>query len=129
MTPLRTERERRSALVELDSLVALWLDMSTDELIAVYRSRYPVLSDYEAQTWFDTNGRKIAGDHNTYGHGQTKQHFEQLMEHLDPEINGPVPDGYTAPFYKAEREAEYRQAHAVFSERLLKAQASQSGER
>ncbi|MFC7648600.1 hypothetical protein ACFQX6_55260 [Streptosporangium lutulentum] len=116
--PLRTERERRAALVELDALVAVWLGMTAEELIAIYRSRYPVLSDYEAQIWFDAGGRKIAGNHNTYGYGQTKEHYEQLMAHLDPEINGPVPDGYVAPFYKADREAEYRQAHAVFSERL-----------
>jgi len=121
-TPLRTERERRAALVELDALVALWLGMSADQLVAIYRSRYPVLADYEAQTWFDANGRKIAGNHNAYGYGQTKEHFEQLMAHLDPEVNAPPPEGYTPPFYKADREAEYRQAHAVFSERLRKAQ-------
>ncbi|MFE0153214.1 Eco57I restriction-modification methylase domain-containing protein [Nonomuraea sp. NPDC059007] len=117
-TPLRTERERRAALVELDAMVALWLGMTADQLVAIYRSRYPVLSDYEAQIWFDVNGRKIAGNHNTYGYGQTKADFEALMDHLDPDINGPVPDGYTAPFYKADREAEYIQAHAHFAERL-----------
>ncbi|MEU8265818.1 class I SAM-dependent DNA methyltransferase [Sphaerisporangium sp. NPDC049002] len=124
-TPLRTERERRAALVELDALVALWLGISAGELVAVYRSRYPVLSDYEARIWFDAKGRKIAGNHNTYGYGQTKEHFEQLMAHLDPEVRGPVPEGYAAPFYKADREAEYRQARAVFSERLRKAQAGE----
>lgn len=117
-TPLRTERERRAALVELDAMVALWIGMTAEQLVAIYRSRYPVLSDYEAQMWFDANGRKIAGNHNTFGYGQTKEHFKQLQDHLDPEINGPVPDGYAAPFYKADREAEYRQAHAVFAERL-----------
>ncbi|QFG27138.1 class I SAM-dependent DNA methyltransferase [Actinomadura sp. WMMB 499] len=117
-TPLRSERERRAALVELDAMVALWLGVTADQLGAIYRSRYPVLSAYEGNMWFDANGRKIAKDHHTFGYGQTKEHFKQLQEHLDPEINGPVPDGYTAPFYKADREAEYRQAHAVFAERL-----------
>jgi hypothetical protein len=117
-TPLRTERERRAALVELDALIAVWLGISAEELAAIYRSRYPVLSGYEALTWFDAGGRKITQNHNTHGHGQTKKHYEQLMVYLDPEIRGPVPDGYTAPFHKAEREAEYRPAHAVFSERL-----------
>ncbi|GAA0963124.1 class I SAM-dependent DNA methyltransferase [Actinocorallia libanotica] len=117
-TPLRTEQDRRAALVELDALVALWLGMTADQLIAIYRSRYPVLSDYEAQIRFDRNGRKIAGNHNTYGHGQTKKHFERLMAHLDPEVNGPVPEGYAAPFYKTDRENEYRQAYATFAERM-----------
>jgi hypothetical protein len=109
--------------VELDALVALWLGISAEQLVAIYRSRYPVLSDYEARIWFDANGRKIAGNHNTYGYGQTKQQFEQLMAHLDSEVNGPVPEGYTGPFYKADREGEYRQAHAVFAERLRQAEA------
>lgn len=120
-TPLRTEFERRAALVELDVLVALWLGITLEQLIAIFRSRYPVLADYEAGTFFDLNGRKIAANHNAYGNGQTRAHFDQLMAHLDPEVNGPIPDGYVGPFYKANREAEYRQAYAVFSERLRQA--------
>ncbi len=117
-TPLRAERERRCALVEIDALVAVWLNITADQLVAIYRSRYPVLSDYEARMWFDANGRKIAGNHNTYGHGQTKEHYVQLMAHLeDPERVAP-PEGYSPPFYKADREGEMRQAHAVFSARL-----------
>ncbi|MFD8531478.1 Eco57I restriction-modification methylase domain-containing protein [Streptosporangium canum] len=127
-TPLRTERERRAALVEIDALVAVWLGISAEQLVAVYRSRFPVLADRENEIWFDSQGRKIAENYNTFGYGQTKEHYQQLMAHLDPEINGPVPDGYTAPFYKADREAEYRQAHAVFSERLRQAQAVQDSE-
>ncbi|WP_395107210.1 class I SAM-dependent DNA methyltransferase [Actinomadura sp. SCN-SB] len=117
-TPLRSERERRAALVEIDALVAAWLGMSADQLVGIYRSRFPVLADRENDIWFDSRGRRIARNYNVFGYGQTKEHFKQLQDHLDPEINGPVPDGYEAPFYKADREAEYRQAHAVFAERL-----------
>lgn len=117
-TPLRIERERRAALVEIDALVAVWLGISADQLAAVFRSRFPVLADRENEIWFDSRGRRIASNYNVFGYGQTKEHFKQLQDHLDPEINGPVPDGYEAPFYKADREAEYRQAHAVFAERL-----------
>ncbi|MCX0274239.1 restriction endonuclease subunit M [Nocardia zapadnayensis] len=120
-TPLRSEYSRRAALVEMDALVSLWLGMTAEQLIAIYRARYPVLSDYEARVWFDAAGRKVAGNHNAFGHGQTKDNFQQLMDHLDPEICGPVPAGYTAPFYKADREAEYRQAHAHFADRLCAA--------
>lgn len=117
-TPLRGERERRAALVEIDALVAAWLGMSADQLVGIYRSRFPVLADRENEIWFDSRGRRIARNYNVFGYGQTKEHFKQLQAHLDPEINGPVPEGYEAPFYKADREAEYRQAHAVFAERL-----------
>ncbi|GIH67925.1 hypothetical protein [Sphaerimonospora thailandensis] len=79
---------------------------------------------YESAMWFDANGRKIAGNFNAHGQGQTKEHFQQLMAHLDE--GGPVPDGYAAPFYKADRETEYRQAHAAFSDRLRQAEAVQS---
>jgi hypothetical protein len=117
-TPLRTEYERRAALVEIDALVAVWLGITEEQLEAIYPARYPVLGDYEDVTWFDVTGRKIAGNWNTFGTGQTKEHWEQFVAYLeDPAQNSP-PDGYTPPFYKADRIAEYRQAHAAFTERM-----------
>jgi hypothetical protein len=117
-TPLRTERARRSALVEIDALVAVWLGMDVDSLIAIYQAAFPVLNRYEDITWFDSEGWKIAGYHRTYGQIQKKGHWEQLETYLEDPDRNPPPEGYTAPFYKADRVAEYRQAHAAFSERL-----------
>ncbi|MEU9748924.1 Eco57I restriction-modification methylase domain-containing protein [Streptomyces niveus] len=117
-TPLRTEHERRAALVELDALVAVWLGITSDQLAAIFKSRYPQLYDYESATYFDVNGRKIAGDFNTYGHGQTKQDYLDLLAHLEDPERTPPPEGYQAPFYKADREAEMRAAHAHFQARL-----------
>ncbi|MEU2234618.1 class I SAM-dependent DNA methyltransferase [Streptomyces vietnamensis] len=117
-TPLRTEHERRAALVELDALVAVWLGITSDQLVAIFNSRYPQLYDYETATYFDANGRKIAQDFNTYGHGQTKQDWLDFGAHLTDPANTPPPAGYVAPFYKADREAEMRAAHAHFQARL-----------
>jgi hypothetical protein len=117
---LRTERARRAALVELDALVAVWLGVDADALVAMYKARFPIMQDFDAVTWFDAEGRRIAGDRYTYGHGQTKEHYEQLRAHLTGERKDP-PDGYTPPFYKANREAEMREAHAYFSARLQEA--------
>lgn len=131
-TPLRSERARRSALVEIDALVAVWLGMDADALIAAYRGRFPVLQKYEAVTWFDAEGWKIAGNARTIGQRQTKESWAQFEAYRqdpvfaayqqDPEHNPmpktPVPDGYTAPFYKADRETEMREAHAYFQKRL-----------
>jgi hypothetical protein len=117
-TPLRTEYERRAALVEIDALVAVWLGITEEQLEAIYPARYPVLGDYEEVTWFDATGRKIAGNWNTFGTGQTKEHWEQFQAYLEVPEKNTVPDGYTAPFYKADRIAEYRQAHAAFTERV-----------
>lgn len=117
-TPLRTERARRSALVEIDALVAVWLGMDADALIAAYRGRFPVLQKYEAVTWFDAEGWKLAGNARTIGQRQAKETWAQFEAYqADPET-APVPDGYTAPFYKADREREMREAHAVFQARL-----------
>ncbi|QUX31193.1 class I SAM-dependent DNA methyltransferase [Nocardiopsis akebiae] len=113
-TPLRDERSRRSALVEIDALVAVWLGMDVDALIAAYRARFPVLNRYEESTWFDANGWKLAGIHRTHGQIQTKQSYKQFLAYQDE--GGPVPEGYSAPFYKADREREYREAHAHFTE-------------
>ncbi|WP_406346239.1 hypothetical protein OH787_05220 [Streptomyces sp. NBC_01547] len=122
-TPLRSERARRSALVEIDALVAVWLGMDADALVAAYRGRFPVLQKYEAVTWFDAEGWKIAGNARTIGQRQTKESWTQFEAYRAHPASAPVPDGYTAPFYKADRESEMRAAHAVFQKRLDEAVA------
>jgi hypothetical protein len=119
--PLRTERARRSALVEIDALVAVWLGMEVDALIAVYRAAFPVLNRYEETTWFDANGWKLAGYHRTFGQIEQKNSYDELLAYNESGGSASPPAGYTPPFYKTNREADYRQAHAVFSERLRKA--------
>jgi hypothetical protein len=113
-------------LVEIDALVSVWLGITVAQLEAIYPARFPVLGDYEDATWFDANGRKVAGNWNTYGTGQAKAHWEQLQVYLGDPAKSPPPDGYEPPFYKADRIGEYRQAHAVFNERLRRAQGSGS---
>ncbi|MEU4007152.1 hypothetical protein AB0H30_01480 [Streptomyces pseudogriseolus] len=122
-TPLRSERARRSALVEIDALVAVWLGMDADALIAAYRGRFPVLQKYEAVTWFDADGWKIAGNARTIGQRQIKGSWAQFEAYRSDPANAPVPEGFTAPFYKADREAEMRSAHAYFQKRLDEAVA------
>lgn len=122
-TPLRSERARRAALVEIDALVAVWLGMDADALIAAYRGRFPVLQKYEAVTWFDSEGWKIAGNARTIGQRQTKESWAQFEAYRADPSKAPVPEGYTAPFHKADREAEMRAAHAVFQKRLDEAVA------
>ncbi|MFF4584296.1 class I SAM-dependent DNA methyltransferase [Streptomyces sp. NPDC001388] len=117
-TPLRTEYERRAAMVEIDALVAVWLDITADQLAAIYKSRYAVLADREAQMHFDASGRRIAADPYAHGHSQDKDAYSALVDYLARPDSVPPPDGYTAPFYKADREAEMRSAHAHFQARL-----------
>lgn len=88
--------------------------MDVEALIAAYRARFPVLNRYEESTFFDSKGWKLAGIHRTHGQIQTKTSYKEYLGYRDE--GGPVPVGYSAPFYKADREAEYREAHAYFTE-------------
>jgi hypothetical protein len=117
-SPLRAEHERRAALVEIDALVAVWLGITADQLVSVYTGRFPVLAEREQAMYFDARGRRIASDSFAFGHGQTKQDYVDLLAYLEDPEHTPPPVSYQAPFYKADREAEMRGAHAYFQARL-----------
>ncbi|GFN07995.1 hypothetical protein Smic_65510 [Streptomyces microflavus] len=125
-TPLRTEYARRAALVEIDALVAVWLGIDADTLVTMYRARFPIMQDFDSVTWFDSAERKIAGNRYTFGHGQTSDHWKAFEKYQAAQRNDalseaekpPAPTGYAAPFYKANRETEMREAHAYFQKRL-----------
>ncbi|MEU6181029.1 Eco57I restriction-modification methylase domain-containing protein [Streptomyces coeruleorubidus] len=120
-TPLRTEFARRAALVEIDALVAVWLGISADELVAMYDARFPVLQQYEESMWFDATGRRIAKAHQQHGYGQPKDAWKKLSSHEAFPNDYNVPDGYTGPLYRAHRKEEMRAAHAEFTRRLREA--------
>ncbi|KJY47276.1 hypothetical protein VR46_04450 [Streptomyces sp. NRRL S-444] len=117
-TPLRSEFARRAALVEIDALVAVWLGISANELVAMYRARFPVLQQYEENMWFDATGRRIAKAHQQHGYGQPKDAWKQLSSHENFPLEANVPDGYEGPLYRANRVKEMRAAHAEFTRRL-----------
>lgn len=127
-TPLRTDFERRAALVEIDALSALMLGVTAEHLALMFRAQFPVLRKYEYEMYFDWNGRKIAKDHHAQGVHQQKDDYKLLQAWMNGEECGDLLERYTpfAPdddheepwFYKPDREAEMRAAYADFEQRL-----------
>lgn len=53
----RNDYARRQLLVELDVLSAQRMGLSLEQLKVVYRILFPIMRQYENETWYDRNGR------------------------------------------------------------------------
>ena len=135
---LRSDYARRQALVEIDVLVAQALGLTLDELITIYRVQFPVMQQYERDTWYDMNGRIVFTNSKGLtgvgfprkgkGRGASKQ---DGWEDIKDMTSGPVsrtilddtlPGGpvertitYVAPWVRCDRVEDYRVGWSGFN--------------
>ena len=109
-TPLRNFYERRQALVELDALVALELDISLESLLAIYRIQFPILNKNERGTWYDQRGKVVFSVNPAFRPLNNKEAFESW----DGKSTEPI-DGFIPPFETCDREKDMTQAYEYFS--------------
>lgn len=134
-TPLRIDYERRQALVEIDVLTAMALGMSLSQLKIIYRIQFPVLQSYEADTWYDANGRivftnnrsligvgfdRITWENEVKDAPAGKKFYRTITDDTMP--GGPVERTieYVAPFDRCDREQDYETAWKFFEEKYGK---------
>lgn len=120
-TPLRTQLDRRQALVELDVIVAKALGLSLDDLLLMYRVSFTVLRKYESETFYDQNGRCVFSAKNGESYFSRKE-WEAIRDMKEGEFEKRITETvfsdtptartivYKAPFFSKDREADYREA-------------------
>ncbi|MFN9660492.1 MAG: Eco57I restriction-modification methylase domain-containing protein, partial [Cyanobacteriota bacterium] len=134
---LRTDFARRQALVEIDVLVAQALKLTLDELITIYRVQFPVMQQYERDTWYDRNGRivftaskgltGVGFPRKGSGRGANKTTgWEDIADMTSGTVSRTIVDDtlpggpvertitYEAPFDRCDRVGDYRVAWEFF---------------
>jgi hypothetical protein len=116
---LRTPYARRQALVEMDALAALELALTADELCLLYQVQFPVLQQYERETFYDRRGRiAFTVNKGLTGVGLARKEWEQIRH---AQAGAKLPSfakEYEAPFDRCDREADMRNAYEQFTQRL-----------
>lgn len=128
---LRDEFSRRTALIEIDVIVAMALGMTLNQLKAVYRIQFPVLQSYDIDTWYDKKGKIVFTNNRSQSNvGFSRKEFEEIKEAKSGTFtrlitDDTLPDGpiertieYVAPFDRCDREKDYETAWKFFEEKF-----------
>jgi hypothetical protein len=129
-TPLRTQLDRRQALVELDVIVTKALGLSLDDLLLMYRVSFPTMRKYDAETFYDQNGRCVFSVKSGESYLSRKE-WEEIKDMKEGEFKKTITETvfsdtptertivYKAPFFKKDREADYKEAWEMLEKRNL----------
>ncbi|WP_327115418.1 Eco57I restriction-modification methylase domain-containing protein [Nocardia sp. NBC_01730] len=108
-TPLRRAADRRQALIEIDAIVAVMLGITSEELLTIYQTQFPVLQKYEREALYDATGRqlptKLASEYRKRGG----------LKPADLTVDGIT---YQEPFQGVDRERDMELAHQHFTQLL-----------
>ena len=128
---LRTDYERRQALVEIDVLASMALSLTLEELKTIYRVQFPVLRQYESDTWYDRKGRIVfTCNKGLTGVGFSRPEWNEIKDMKSGTVKRTITDDtmpggprkrtivYEAPFDKCDREEDYETAWAEFERRF-----------
>ncbi len=118
----RTDFMRRQALIEIDVLVAKALGLTLEELITIYRVQFPVMRQYETDTWYDQNGRIVfTASKGLPGVGLSRSEWNDIKDTESGVVARTVMDDtlpggpfertieYIAPFDRCNREEDYKE--------------------
>jgi hypothetical protein len=126
-------------LVEIDVLLAQALGLSLEELITIYRVQFPVMQQYERDTWYDTGGRiaftaskgltGLGFSRNGRGRGANKEiAWEDIADMKTGCVSRTIVDDklpvgavkrtitYEAPFDRCDRVGDYRVVWEYFEQ-------------
>ena len=128
---LRTDYERRQALLEIDVLTAMALGFTLKDLITIYRIQFPVMQQYENDTWYDKNGRIVFSAKSMGELVYKRPEWENSIKNAtggrifyrnikdDTMPGGPIDRTieYVSPFDCCNREEDYETAWKFFEEK------------
>jgi hypothetical protein len=122
----RNDYHRRQAMLEIDVLVAIEINLTIEELIQVYSVQFPVMKTYENFDEYDLHGRRLPNT--TRKDAGAKELRDSLANHdgktpvtVSWEIdnrNQTVTKTFHPPFKHIDRIEDYKVAYRVFKERL-----------
>lgn len=122
---LKNYYERYWCQIEIDVIVAISFGISLKELIEIYNIQFPVLKDYNEDTWFDKNGDIVfTKSKGLNGVGLDRPVWETIKDLKEGESYEHIIEKselyygekvtYYAPFEKCDRVEDYKVAWAHF---------------
>ena len=126
---------RRQLFVELDVCIAMLIGLSLQDLISIYSLQFPVMQQYEMDTWYDATGKIVFTNNKglkSVGYSRAeweneikdapagKKFYRTITDDTMP--GGPVERTieYVAPFDRCDREQDYETAWKFFEEKYGK---------